>query len=72
VFILHIGLPDMDCYELARRLRTLPQTGQAVLVALTGYSQEHDRERSKAVGFNFHLAKPADAAGLGNLLAQIN
>jgi CheY-like chemotaxis protein len=72
VFILSIGLPDMDGYELARRLRTLPQTGQAVLDALTGYSQQHERERLKAAGFNFHLAKPADAAGLGSLLVQIN
>lgn len=69
ILLLDIGLPDIDGYELARRVRALPQTADATLVALTGYGQPADRERSVAAGFNHHLTKPVDAAGLLRLLA---
>ena len=63
VAILDIGLPIMDGYELARRLRE--QLGATVhLVALTGYGQASDRDRAKAAGFDVHLVKPVDAAAL--------
>jgi len=71
IFLLDIGLPDMDGYELARRLRSIPETSRAVLIALTGYGQAQDRVRSKAAGFDYHLVKPADIARLSALLAQI-
>lgn len=70
-FILDIGLPDMDGYELARRFRARPDTANAVLIALTGYGQQHDRVLSKAAGFNFHFVKPVEADDLTRVLAQI-
>jgi CheY-like chemotaxis protein len=71
VLLLDIGLPDMDGYELAHRLRSLPETARSVLIALTGYGQEKDRERSKAAGFDHHLVKPADTSRLLALLADL-
>lgn len=70
VVLLDIGLPDLDGYEVAKRLRELPETQQAVLIALTGYGQPEDRERSKAAGFDHHLLKPVDLDVLSALLAS--
>ena len=70
-FILDIGLPDMDGYELARRFRARPDTANAVLIALTGYGQQQDRVLSKAAGFNFHFVKPVESGDLTRVLAQI-
>jgi signal transduction histidine kinase/ActR/RegA family two-component response regulator len=72
VLLLDIGLPDMDGYELARRLRAMPETAQATLIALTGYGQEEDRARTKAAGFDHHFVKPVDPAQLAALLADIS
>ncbi|KQQ40195.1 hypothetical protein ASF61_05280 [Duganella sp. Leaf126] len=69
-FILDIGLPDMDGYELARRLRARPATADKLLIALTGYGQAHDRVLSRAAGFDHHFVKPVDHAALGRLLAD--
>ncbi|MFL6659135.1 MAG: ATP-binding protein [Massilia sp.] len=69
-YILDIGLPDMDGYELARRLREQAPDDKAVFIALTGYGQSHDRVLSKTAGFDFHLVKPADLAQLENALAN--
>jgi PAS domain S-box-containing protein len=71
VFILDIGLPDMDGYQLARRVRADPRHAGAVLVALTGYGQAHDRVLSKAAGFDHHFVKPVDTTELAQLLATI-
>lgn len=60
VVILDIGLPVMDGYEVAQRLLATPGLGQVRLVALTGYGQETDREKSKAAGFHEHLVKPIE------------
>ncbi|MES2920570.1 MAG: PAS domain S-box protein [Verrucomicrobiota bacterium] len=68
VVILDIGLPGMDGYEVARRLREIPSLQDAFLVALSGYSTEADRKQSNAAGFNEHLAKPADLGLLGEWL----
>ena len=57
--VLDIGLPGMDGYEVARRMRALPGLESVVLVALTGYGQREDRERARAAGFDHHLLKPA-------------
>ncbi|MDB5838571.1 MAG: domain S-box protein [Herminiimonas sp.] len=72
VLVLDIGLPDMDGYELALRLRAAPETAHSILIALTGYGQARDQERSKAAGFDYHLIKPADTGRLAALLAQID
>ncbi|MDR7049461.1 PAS domain S-box-containing protein [Duganella sp. 3397] len=69
-FILDIGLPDMDGYELARRLRAQAATAGKLLIALTGYGQAHDRVLSKAAGFDHHFVKPVDHAALGRVLAE--
>jgi PAS domain S-box-containing protein len=71
VMLLDIGLPDMDGYELARRLRTMPETRGATLVALTGYGQAGDRERTRAAGFDYHLVKPASLSQVMEVLAEI-
>jgi PAS domain S-box-containing protein len=71
VFILDIGLPDMDGYEIAKRLRNNPFTATSVLIALTGYGQDHDRMRSKAAGFDHHFVKPIDTHQLATILSQV-
>jgi CheY-like chemotaxis protein len=71
VFLLDIGLPDIDGYELARRLREEEGGSEAVLIALSGYGQAQDHSRSKAAGFNHHLVKPAGALEVTALLEQL-
>lgn len=71
VLFLDIGLPDMDGYELARRLRTLPHLKPARVVALTGYGQPHHLERSRMAGFDDHLTKPVSVEAVLGLLAKV-
>jgi signal transduction histidine kinase/ActR/RegA family two-component response regulator len=71
VMLLDIGLPDMDGHELARRLRSSPDTANAMLIALTGYGQSEDRERARQAGFDRHLVKPADLSELLRILAEV-
>lgn len=68
--LLDIGLPGMNGYEVASRLRTEPRGEDAVIVAVSGYGQEEDRRRSRAAGFDHHLIKPVDHDALLSLLAQ--
>jgi len=68
VVLLDIGLPLMDGYEVARRLREMPQTRTSLLIALTGYGQQGDRARGKAAGFDGHLLKPVDPYALGKMI----
>jgi CheY-like chemotaxis protein len=69
VFLLDIGLPEIDGIELARRLRAQPGTADAVLIAITGYGQAEDRARTAAAGFSHHLTKPVDIDELYAILA---
>ncbi|MGO4479498.1 response regulator [Massilia sp. 2TAF26] len=69
-FILDIGMPGMDGYELARRLRAQPGCSGALYVALTGYGQQGDRELSREAGFDHHFVKPVDAGRLLAVLRQ--
>ena len=69
VAMLDIGLPGIDGYELARRIRQ--QTDKPVLIAMTGYGQAEDRERTKEAGFDYHLVKPVDPEKLQELLTKI-
>ncbi|GGX97742.1 response regulator [Massilia dura] len=71
VFLLDIGLPQMDGYELARRLRAQPETAGALLIAVTGYGQDSDRAQTAAAGFDHHLVKPVDLPQLYRLLARV-
>ena len=67
--LIDIGLPDVDGYDVARRIRTTPHGKDAYLVALTGYGQPEDRDRALAAGFDVHLVKPVDPEQLQRLLA---
>jgi signal transduction histidine kinase/ActR/RegA family two-component response regulator len=71
ICLLDIGLPDIDGNELARRLRAMPEMAGAVLIAVTGYGQDQDRERSIAAGFDHHFLKPVDTTKLASLLAEV-
>jgi PAS domain S-box-containing protein len=71
VALIDIGLPEMDGYEVARRLRELPQTQKMVLIALTGYGQAEDRRRTRDAGFDHHLVKPVEPDALEALLNSI-
>ncbi len=70
VAFLDIGLPGMDGYEVARRLRQQPTFQRTVLAAVTGYGQEDDRRRSAEAGFNHHLTKPVAPEALQKILAE--
>jgi CheY-like chemotaxis protein len=70
VVFLDLGMPRMDGYEACRQIRLRPWGVSATLVALTGWSQEQHRQRSREVGFDHHLVKPIDAAVLEGFLSQ--
>jgi len=69
IAVLDIGMPNMTGWELAQRLRQLPGSGGALLVALTGYGREDDCRCSLKAGFDLHLTKPVDPEALRLLLA---
>jgi signal transduction histidine kinase len=71
VAVLDIGLPGMDGYELAERLRANTAMAGCRLIAATGYGQQHDRARSQAAGFQDHLVKPIDVATLIDMIARV-
>jgi PAS domain S-box-containing protein len=72
IAILDIGLPGMDGYELARKLRSDGRFKRLVLIALTGYGSPEDRRRSKEAGFDVHLVKPVDLSALEEVLIAPN
>ena len=71
VVLLDIGLPKLNGYEVARKIREQPWGRDMVLVALTGWGQKEDREKSKEAGFNAHLVKPVEQSVLMKLLAEL-
>lgn len=71
VAVLDIGMPGMDGHELARRIRQHPAGAQVLLVALTGWGQQSDREATAAAGFQHHLVKPLDPDALLPILDSI-
>jgi PAS domain S-box-containing protein len=71
VCLLDIGLPDIDGNELAQQLRASPGTAGALLIAVTGYGYEKDREQSLAAGFDHHLVKPIDTRELASILDTV-
>jgi CheY-like chemotaxis protein len=68
VVLLDIGMPGMNGYEVARRLRELPDADSMYVIAMTGYGSDADRSRSAESGFDEHLVKPVDFAALDALL----
>ena len=71
VVLLDIGLPGLTGYEVARQLRQEPALKNTVLVALTGYGRESDRQRSRNAGFSYHLVKPAEVSEVEKILSSI-
>jgi CheY-like chemotaxis protein len=69
VVLLDIGLPELNGYEVAKQIRQQPALQSVVLVAMTGYGQETDRQRAQAAGFDHHLVKPADFGKVQQILA---
>jgi len=69
VVLLDLGMPDMNGYEVASRIRQLPQSQDVTLVALTGWGQDEDRRRTREAGFDHHLLKPVNLDALQVLLA---
>ncbi len=68
VALIDIGLPDIDGYDVARRIRATAHGKSAYLVALTGYGQAEDRRLAEEAGFDTHLVKPIDPEALVKLL----
>lgn len=67
--LLDIGLPELDGYQLAGRVRAIPHLSATRLIAVTGYGQDEDRLRARAAGFDDHLVKPVDLPALDRILA---
>ncbi|HEV7928824.1 MAG TPA: ATP-binding protein, partial [Nitrosospira sp.] len=70
IIFLDLGMPEMDGIETAKRLRLLPNGNEIFLVALTGWGQEKDRERTRAAGFDWHLVKPVESDVFMEVLAR--
>jgi signal transduction histidine kinase/CheY-like chemotaxis protein len=70
VILLDLGLPGIDGYEVARRIREQPWSKETLLVAVTGWGQDVDRRRTREAGFDHHLVKPIDHDALGRILAS--
>jgi CheY-like chemotaxis protein len=68
--LLDIGLPAMDGYELARRLRAMPGLASTRLVAVTGYGEARDRRAAEQAGFHEHVVKPVTLAALEQVLSR--
>jgi CheY-like chemotaxis protein len=70
IVFLDLGMPGMDGLEAARRIRGLPAGQRAMLVAVTGWGQERDRQATREAGFDVHVVKPADPLALRDLIAR--
>lgn len=71
IALLDLGLPDISGFELARELRANPRTAQTVLIAVSGWGQARDRDRSREAGFALHLVKPIDVGGIAAALSAL-
>jgi CheY-like chemotaxis protein len=70
IVLLDLGMPKLDGYQAARRIREQAANGEVLLIAVTGWGQEQDRRRTKEAGFDVHLVKPLDIDLLQRLLAS--
>jgi CheY-like chemotaxis protein len=71
MMFLDIGMPGMDGYEVARRIRQTPGLENVVLAALTGWGQQEDRRRTAEAGFDHHLVKPVESTEIEKLVASL-
>jgi CheY-like chemotaxis protein len=70
ILLLDIGLPDIDGYELVRRMRAMPETAHSTIIALTGYGQPEDIARALKAGFDRHLVKPVAIDDLVSIISE--
>ena len=70
IVLLDIGMPEMNGYEVAKRIRVELGLGDALLIALTGYGEDHHRRLAREAGFDLHVTKPVDASRLEELLKR--
>jgi CheY-like chemotaxis protein len=68
---LDIGLPGMDGYELARRLKARPETAATVLIAISGWGQDKDRQQAEEAGFALHLVKPVASERIQSVIDSL-
>ena len=71
LILLDIGLPGMDGFEVAKKVREELEIGKVVLVAMTGYGQDSDKQHSQQAGFDHHLVKPANFSEVQQILATV-
>ncbi len=71
IVFVDVGLPGLDGYEVARRLRAAPRGPARLLIALTGYGQPEDRQRALDAGFDAHIVKPVDPNHLSAVIASL-
>ena len=71
VILLDLGLPGMNGYEVCRELRRNPKFADTLLIAQTGWGEDHNREMAYFAGFNHHFVKPLKAEDLSDLLAKV-
>jgi CheY-like chemotaxis protein len=71
VLLLDIGIPDLDGYQLAKKVRATPWGKGTILIAVTGWGQEEDRRRAFEAGFNHHLTKPIAAETVESLIQSL-
>jgi len=69
-YIIDLGLPGIDGYEVARRIRQMPATERALLIALTGYGAPEDKQRAMDAGFDHHFTKPPDFDAIAQVLRR--
>jgi CheY-like chemotaxis protein len=71
VALIDIGLPDVDGYHVAQRIRSAPAGDRVILVALTGYGRPEDIRRAREAGFDAHVIKPVDPDALTKILSEL-
>jgi CheY-like chemotaxis protein len=71
IVLLDLGLPGIDGVEVGRRIRTKPEGRNVSLIAVTGWSQDHDRRQTAEAGFDGHLVKPVTAQQIQSVIAQV-
>src|SRR5262249_8324307 len=71
VIVLDIGMPSLNGYETARRIRKLPGASDIILIAMTGWGQDADKRQAQEAGFEHHLTKPVDPGTLEKLLVTL-
>lgn len=72
VVLLDIGLPGMNGYEICQAMKKQPSLKHTIFIAQTGWGQKEHRERTKEVGFDYHLVKPVDIKALENILIRLS